>query len=109
MNYNNPDGSFATTWTNLKLSWVAVSTQFEKFNNDGQYVWAGSVGMTAPFTNNIPGPVITNSLWGAIPAAAFADAVCGYVDGPTPYFDVDCDAGLYLVLGDVDVFDATEE
>lgn len=26
MNYNNPDGSFATTWTTIKLSWVAIST-----------------------------------------------------------------------------------
>lgn len=28
MNYNSPDGAIATTWTNIKLSWVAVSTQF---------------------------------------------------------------------------------
>ena len=47
--------------------------------------------MTAPFTNNIPGPVITNSLWEGVPTASFDDTTCGYIDGPTPYFDLDCD------------------
>ena len=100
MNYNNPDGSVATTWTNIKLSWVAVSTLFEKYQTTGQYVWAGSVGMTAPFASNIAGAVIPNSLWDNVPDAAVgtlnggsagagaADAACGYIDGATPYFDV---------------------
>ena len=93
MNYNNPDGSFATTWTTIKLSWVAVSTAFEKYNTiAGQYVWAGSVSMLAPFTSGIPGPVIPNSIWENIPAAAANDDTCGYVDGPTPYFDLTCGA-----------------
>ena len=94
MNYNNPDGSFATTWTTIKLSYVAVSTAFEKFDTiSGQYVWAGSFTMAAPFTNGIPQATIANSIWENIPAAADIDSTCGYVDGATPYYDLACTAG----------------
>ena len=94
MNYRNPDGSFETTWTTIKLSYVAVSTAFEKFDSiSGQYVWAGSFTMAAPFTNGIPGPTIVNSIWENIPGAADSDGTCGYVDEVTPYYDIDCTAG----------------
>lgn len=94
MNYNNPAGTVVTTWTTIKLSWVAISTAFEKFDTQsGQYVWAGSVSMVAPFTNGIPGPVIPNSIWENYPAAADGDNTCGYVDGSTPYFDLNCNLG----------------
>lgn len=65
MNYNNPTGSFQTTWSSIKLSWVAVSTSFQTVTGSGlgNYIWAGSVGMAAPFTNGIRGPIIPNSLW----------------------------------------------
>jgi len=96
MNYNNPTGTFATTWSSIKLSWLAVSTSFETVygNPYGNYLWAGSVGMAAPFTNNIAGPVMTNSIWSQIPDSfnddAGADNRCGYINTSPPYYDLDC-------------------
>jgi hypothetical protein len=62
--FTSPNGTFQTTWTKVTLSWVAVSTAFQSMSSTGgSYVWAGSVGISYPFTNGISGPVIPNSLW----------------------------------------------
>lgn len=92
MNYNNPTGSFQTTWSSVKLSWVAVSTGFQTVTGSGQgnYIWAGSVGVASPFTNGISGPVIPNSIWGAQTTAMATTAECGYINTSPPAFDVTC-------------------
>ncbi len=89
LSYTNPAGTFQTTWTKVKLSWVAVSTAMQTVNAfGGSYVWAGSVGMGAPFTNGLSGAVIPNSLWYENPSLA-TDA-CGYINTSPPVFDTDC-------------------
>ena len=89
INYASPDGSFQTTWTKVKLSWVAVSTGIQTMSVvGGSYVWAGSVGMAAPFTNGLSGPVIPNSLW--YQQSTTSDVQCGYINSSPPFFDVDC-------------------
>ena len=97
MNYNNPTGTFSTTWSSIKLSWLAVSTSFETVygNPYGNYVWAGSVGMAAPFTNGIAGPVMTNSIWSQVPDAfhTAGDNRCGYINTSPPYYDLHCPTG----------------
>lgn len=54
MNYNYQNCSIGcqTTWTKVKLSWLAVSTSFQVFDSTtgtGNYIWAGSVGVYGPF------------------------------------------------------------
>eukprot|EP00178_Gracilaria_changii_P015997 TRINITY_DN4503_c0_g2_i1.p1 TRINITY_DN4503_c0_g2~~TRINITY_DN4503_c0_g2_i1.p1 ORF type:complete len:154 (-),score=9.28 TRINITY_DN4503_c0_g2_i1:158-619(-) len=96
MNYNNANGTFQTTWSSIKLSWLAVSTSFETVygNPYGNYVWAGSVAMRTPFTNNIAGPVMTNSIWSQVPDIFNDDTPndlrCGYINTSPPYYDLDC-------------------
>lgn len=95
MVYTNPTGTFQTTWSRIKLSWVAISTAFPTIvGAGGSYAWAGSVGMSYPFTNGISGPVMVNSLWAQQTAAMAGDAPCGYVNpttaGGLPAFDMGC-------------------
>jgi hypothetical protein len=92
MVYNNPAGTFQTTWSSIKLSWVAVSTGFATVTGSGlgNYIWAGSVGMSTPFTNGISGPIIPNSLWSMNSAAMIASPECGYINSSPPAFDVNC-------------------
>jgi hypothetical protein len=68
MNYNSPDASITTTWTTVKLSWVAISNLFESYDlsgiaGNGLFSWAGSVGITDPSSFALSGPVIANSIW----------------------------------------------
>jgi len=87
LNYNSPDGSFQTTWTKIKLSWVAVSTAVQTTSTaGGNYIWAGSASVTAPF-NGLSQAVIPNSLWYQIGAT---NPLCGYVNTSPPYFNVVC-------------------
>ena len=62
--YNNAGINFQTSWTNIKLSWLAVSTGFQTIvaNNPlgGSYIWAGTVGLYAPFSST-SGALMTNS------------------------------------------------
>ncbi len=89
LSYANPDGSFQTTWTKVKLSWVAVSTAMQTMDVlGGSYVWAGSVGLQAPFNNGLAAAMIPNSLWYQV--SATADARCGYINTSPPFFDVAC-------------------
>jgi hypothetical protein len=89
--FTSPNGTFQTTWTKVTLSWVAVSTGFQTINgNGGSYVWAGSVGISAPFTNGISGPIIPNSLWSAQTAAQATTPECGYINSSPPVFDLGC-------------------
>lgn len=98
MSYANPDGSFQTTWSSIKLSWVAISTLFEKVNDlnvGGQYVWAGSVGLSNP-TSGTAGAVIANSIWRDTQDQL---NTCGYTDAAVPYFDMWCGSTDYTLLG----------
>ena len=93
--YANPTGTFQTTWSRIKLSWVAISTAFPTVvGAGGSYAWAGSVGMSYPFTSGIAGPVMPNSIWGQLTAGMLLDAQCGYVNptsaGGLPAFDMTC-------------------
>ena len=92
MSYSNPNSTFVTTWSSIKLSWVAVSTGFQSVTGSGQgnYIWAGSVGMSTPFTNGISGPIIPNSLWGQRTPAHATTEECGYLNTSPPAFDVEC-------------------
>jgi hypothetical protein len=54
----------------------------------GSYVWAGSVGIAAPFTNGLSGAVIPNSLWYQYPGSN--NDACGYINTSPPVFDIDC-------------------
>lgn len=86
LNYNSPDGTFQTTWTRVKLSWVAVSTAVKTSAlAGGSYIWAGSVGLSAPFNNGLTGAAIPNSLWYQV-----SNDLCGYVNTSPPYFSVTC-------------------
>lgn len=92
LSYTNPAGTFQTTWTKVKLSWVAVSTAMQTVNAvGGSYVWAGSVGIGAPFTNGLSGAVIPNSLW--YDNLNLTDDACGYINTSPPVFDTNCGAG----------------
>lgn len=90
LSYSNPAGTFQTTWTKIKLSWVAVSTGMQTVNAiGGSYIWAGSVGMAAPFTNGLSGAVIPNSLW--YDNTNLVNSACGYINTSPPVFDTNCD------------------
>lgn len=56
----------------------------------GSYIWAGSVGLSAPFTNGLAGPVIPNSLW--YDNQALTGDACGYINTSPPVFDTNCGA-----------------
>jgi hypothetical protein len=68
MNYlfNNNGINFQTTWSSIKLSWLAVSTLFETVVPGdplgGSYIWAGTVGLFPPFTD-VSGAIMANSPW----------------------------------------------
>lgn len=81
-----------TSWSKIKLSWLAVSTSFLTTNTAtkmGQYIWAGSVGLSAPFSG-LSGPVMTNSIFATQTAAMIASPECGYLNTSPPTFDVTC-------------------
>jgi len=91
MSYSSPDGNFQTMWSSIKLSYVLVSTAIQTVTfTGGSYVWAGSVGLYAPFNNGIPGPVMYDSLWQSTSVGADTSSACGYVNAYPPYFDINC-------------------
>jgi hypothetical protein len=102
MDYNNPTGTFTTTWSTIKLSWIAISTSFETVNAQsyGNYLWAGSVGITSP--SGVSESQILNSVWNRVPVSATTDARCGYINTSPPYFDLYC--GPPVVGGNSPVF-----
>lgn len=91
--YNNNGINFQTSWTSIKLSWLAVSTGFETVveNNPqgGSYIWAGSVGLYAPF-NDVSGAIMSNSPFVPQTAAMAASPACGFVNASPGYFDLTC-------------------
>lgn len=91
MDYTSFEGDFTSTWSSIKLSWVAVSTAFETTDVGsglGSYIWAGSVGTST--ISGIGGAVMANSLWSNLPD--ITDSQCGYINTSPPYFDTNCAA-----------------
>lgn len=89
MDYTSTDGAFSSTWSSIKLSWIAVSTEFETVTNPyGSYIWAGSVS-TSTITG-VQDAVIPNSLWSNVPGTSTTDAQCGYINTSPPHFDTTC-------------------
>ncbi len=89
--YNTNGINFKTTWTRVRLNWLAVSTSFQTITGSGRgnYIWAGSVGLSAPFSG-LAGPVMTNSIFANQPASMLADPECGYTNISPPVFDLSC-------------------
>ena len=91
--YNNNGINFQTSWTSIRLSWLAVSTGFETVvaNNPqgGTYIWAGSVGLYAPF-NDVSGAIMSNSPFVPQTTAMTTSPACGFVNASPGYFDVTC-------------------
>ena len=96
MDYANPLGSFTSTWSSVKLSWVAVSTSFETVNGQqyGNYIWASSVGLTSTaysaFTSTAQ---LVNSAFARQTTAMTTDTSCGYLNTSPPAFDTVCPGG----------------
>ena len=92
-NYNNAAVNFQTSWTNIKLSWLAVSTGFQTVipNNPlgGSYIWAGTVGLYAPFSGT-SGALMTNSPFVFQTDEMTASAECGFINNSPGYFDLTC-------------------
>ena len=64
MNYLYNDGTinYQTTWSRVKLSWLAVSTSFQTIGaTEGNYIWAGSVGVHNP--SGGPSSYLTNGVF----------------------------------------------
>ena len=96
MNYANPDGSFQSTWSRVKLSWVAVSTSFETVDGQafGNYIWATSIGLSkTAFSNHVTQAQMVNSPFSRQTAAMSGDAGCGYINTSPPAFDTACPGG----------------
>lgn len=91
--YNNNGINFQTTWSSIKLSWLAVSTLFETVVPGdplgGSYIWAGTVGLFPPFTD-VSGAIMANSPWITQNAAMVASAACGFVNSSPGFFDMTC-------------------
>lgn len=92
--YNNKGINVLTSWSSIKLSWLAVSTLFETVVASdplgGSYIWATSVGLYAPF-NDVSGAILSNSPFITQPAVAGTNAACGFVNSSPGYFDTVCD------------------
>jgi hypothetical protein len=91
LSYSNPTNTFQTTWSKITLSWIAVSTAFQTTvaNSNGNYVWATTVGLSAPFSG-LEGAILSNSVFGVQTATMLADAQCGYLNTGPPKFDITC-------------------
>lgn len=95
MNYlfNNNGINFQTSWSSIKLSWLAVSTIFETVVSSdplgGSYIWAGSVGLYPPFTD-VSGAIMSNSPFISQNAAMEGNAACGFVNSSPGFFDMTC-------------------
>lgn len=91
--YNSNGINYQTSWTKVKLSWMASSTGFQTVVVDdplgGNYIWAGSVGLSAPFTD-VSGAIMTNSPF--IPQTGDMDnsPACGYINSSPGFFDLTC-------------------
>jgi len=92
-NFQNCTIGCQTTWTKIKLSWVAVSTSFEVIDSVtglGNYIWASSIGLSAPFTG-LPTAQFPNNLFRTDPSTT----TCGYMNTSPPQFDVTCTAATF--------------
>ena len=98
MSYTQNAGgiNFVTTWTKVKLSWLAVSTNFyssitpQVENSLGNLVWAGTYGISDVTTTTTDSAILVNSVFSAQPGTQFADITCGYLNTSPPAFDLDC-------------------
>lgn len=92
MNYLYNDGTInvLTTWSRVKLSWLAVSTSFETTGAIyGNYIWAGSVGISAPISST-SSAYLTNSIFAFQTTDMQGDAQCGYINTSPPVYDLEC-------------------
>jgi hypothetical protein len=91
--YNNNGINFQSSWSSIKLSWLAVSTLFETIVDSdplgGSYIWAGTVGLYPPFSG-VSGAIMTNSPFIPQTTAMQADAKCGFINSSPGYFDLYC-------------------
>lgn len=91
--YNNKGINFQTSWSSIKLSWLAVSTLFETVVPSdplgGSYIWATSVGLYPPFSD-ATGAILSNSPFITQPTAAGTSAACGFINSSPGYFDTVC-------------------
>ncbi len=91
--YNNNGINFQTSWTNIKLSWLAVSTGFQTVVANsaigGSYIWAGTLGLFAPFSGT-SGALMTNSPFVFQTTEMATNAECGFINSSPGYFDVNC-------------------
>ena len=90
--------NYVTSWSKIKLSWLVVSTNFYTSTNPndenslGNLVWAGTYGFSGITATTSDQALITNSIFGAQPIPAYADATCGYLNTSPPGFDLNCGA-----------------
>jgi hypothetical protein len=91
--YNNGAINFQTSWTNIRLSWLAVSTGFQTVVANsalgGSYIWAGTVGLFAPFSGT-SGALMTNSPFVFQTPDMAISAECGFINSSPGYFDLTC-------------------
>lgn len=91
--YNNAAVNFQTSWTNIKLSWLAVSTGFQTVVPSnalgGSYIWAGTVGLYAPFSG-VSGAIMTNSPFVLQTPEMVATPECGFINDSPGRFDLTC-------------------
>jgi hypothetical protein len=91
--YNNGAINFQTSWTNIRLSWLAVSTGFQTVVPNsalgGSYIWAGTVGLSAPFSGT-SGALMTNSPFVFQTPDMINSAECGFINSSPGYFDLTC-------------------
>lgn len=91
--YNANGINYQTSWTKVKLSWMAASTGFETVvlgdPLGGNYIWTGTVGLYAPF-NDISGAIMTNSPFIPQTGDMANSPACGYINSSPGYFDLTC-------------------
>jgi hypothetical protein len=91
--YNNKGINFLTSWSSIKLSWLAVSTLFETVVPSdplgGSYIWATSVGLFPPFAD-ATGALLANSPFITPPGIADTNDACGFINSSPGYFDTVC-------------------
>jgi hypothetical protein len=91
MSYSSPDGNYQTLWRRIRLSYVLVSNAIQTITPfGGNYVWAGSVGLYAPFNNGLSGPVMPSYLWFSPTPGTDSTMECGYMNKSPPHFDTNC-------------------
>ena len=88
--YNDGTINYQTTWSRVKLSWLAVSTSFETTGpTEGNFIWAGTVGISAPI-QEISQSYLTNAVFAFQTSKMQTDSQCGYINTSPPAYDLVC-------------------